>query len=123
MGPDRSRDDMSPPRIALIRYRGDIAAVASRRRFYIVTPTLAERSSADPDRRFLMVMCRAFAEYAAGRIPGPFDEALAERFARAVLIDPVVLAAYADDSDAALARRFNVPEDQLALARVELRGG
>lgn len=119
----RPNDDVPPPRMVLIQYRGELAAIASRRRAYIVSPTLAVRPPADPDRRFLVVMCRAFTEYAAGRIPGPFTSGLAEQFARAVLIDPFVVGAHADESDAVLAARLAVPEDQLALVRDQLARG
>lgn len=104
-----------------IEYRGELVALASRRRFHIVAPWLAAKARGDPDLRFVAYMCLCYAEVAAGRLSAPFSSELAERWSRFALLDPSELAA-ASESDEELALRWNVPVDQVRMARSDLPG-
>jgi hypothetical protein len=61
-------------------------------------------------------MCFCCGEVLNGRIPGPFTSGLAERWAREALIAPK-LAQLHRETDAEIARRLNVPDDQVQAAR------
>lgn len=104
-----------------IEYRGELVALASARRFYIVAPWLAATEAGDPDLRFVAHMCLCYSEVAAGRLSAPFSSKLAERWSRLALIDPEQLAD-ATEGDEELARRWNVPVDEVRLARAERVG-
>lgn len=58
----------------------------------------------------------------AGEVAGGYSDALAERFARAALIDHRDLARRANEPAERLALRYRVPVEQIAKARQELGG-
>lgn len=103
-----------------IEYRGTLVAVVSADRVHVVSPWLASRPAGDPDLRFVLYMCLCLGEVLGGRFGGPFSCELAARWARAGLIDRDLLAATEPAADETLASRWNVPLDQLKLAREEL---
>jgi hypothetical protein len=104
-----------------VEYLGDLVALVSARRFHIVAPWLADRPAGDPDLRFVAYMCACYAEITAGRLPGPFTSAAAERWARGALVDQLALE-QDGASDEELAARWSVPVAQIRIARWELRG-
>jgi hypothetical protein len=106
-----------------IEYRGGLAALVSRDRVHIVAPWLAVRPAGDPELRFVAYMCLAYAVLAADHRDGSFSSCLAERWARAALIDGDDLVRSTPERDADLAVRLNVPVDQIALARRDLSRG
>lgn len=116
-------DDGHGMHMVAIEYRGELVALASPRRFHIVSPRLITRPAGDPELRFVAYMCACYAQVAAGDLPGPFTNTLAERWARAALIDSDALRANAGVSAVDLAQRWRVPVEQIHLARAELHGG
>lgn len=115
----RQRTDHVNCELAPIEYRGELVALASARRFHVVAPWLAARTPGDPDLRFVAYMCLCYAEVAAGSLPAQFSSELAERWSRMALIDPNELVP-ALESDDALALRWNVPVEQVRMARADL---
>ena len=99
-----------------IEYRGELVALVSRQRVHIIAPWLASRPAGDPDLRFVGYMCVCCGEVLNGRIPGPFTSGLGERWAREALIAPK-LAELHRVPDTEVARRLNVPADQVEAAR------
>lgn len=68
--------------ITIIRYHGQIAAVAARTRFYL-HPGLDV-----PARTHVALMCRFAADVEAGLLPGPYTHERADCYARACLAEP-----------------------------------
>jgi hypothetical protein len=63
-------------------------------------------------------MCLCKHEVDEGRLEGPFDNELAPKWARLVLIGPLNFAGRTD-TDEQLAERLGVPCEQVAIARRE----
>jgi hypothetical protein len=102
------------PDTPLVWFRGEIVAVAGATRCYLVADDL------DPSACwFVAVMCLCRREVDEGRLAGPFTSALAECWARRVLIAPEACVS-GDESDEELADRLGVPVEQVMLARLEL---
>lgn len=106
--------------LAPVEYRGQLVALASPQRFHIVAPWLLRRPAGDPELRFVGYMCACYAEIAAGHLPGPFTSELAQRWARAALIDPARLAAVRGIHEQQLEREWRVPAHEIRIARSEL---
>lgn len=106
----------------LVQYRGAPAALVGMRRLSF----LGEVRHLPPGHPVVRVVAH-MAYYGqlvlAGRMPAPYTDPDAERFARLALIDEDELARLEQVSDAALANRFRVPIEQVAKARQELGGG
>jgi hypothetical protein len=96
-----------------IVYRDRIVAVTGATRCYFNVERLDT-----PSIRFVMAMCLCKREVDEGRLTGPFTSALAEQWARLLLIGPSNVATGL--SDAELAEELCVPVDHVALARAEL---
>lgn len=101
-------------------YRGDLVAITTRRRVFLA-PELASLERGDPLLRFVAIMCLYSRDVDLGEVPGPYDDAMAELYARSVLIPDRAFRASASDPDEALASRFRVPVEQIAAKRSDVR--
>jgi hypothetical protein len=113
---------MDTPWLEPVLYAGELVALVSPRRAYIVAPWLRERPSGDADLRFVAYMCAYGVEVLAGRLPGPFTSATAEAVVRRALIPPSQLSALQTESDAKAAVLLRVPVAQIARARASSVG-
>jgi hypothetical protein len=68
-----------------VEYRGELVALVSRERVHIVSPRLRACPVADPELRFVALMCACCGEVLNGRLPGPYSEALGREWARLAL--------------------------------------
>jgi hypothetical protein len=68
----------------LIRQRGSVVAVAGPARYYLA-PEVEARPRGDAQRRTVALMCAYAHAVHTGRVPGPYSDARAERYARHVL--------------------------------------
>jgi hypothetical protein len=76
---------MDLPTLVPIEYRGELVALVSPRRTHIISPRLLQARIGDPDLQFVALMCACCAEVFAGRIPGPYTDALGEEWAERAL--------------------------------------
>lgn len=104
----------------LITHQGRPAAIVARRRAYLL-PSVALLEVDHPHRRW--VTCLAFFAHdiANGCLPGPYSTRRAEHFARCALIPDDEFQALGRFPDSVLAEYFNVPLDQVAEKRVDLK--
>jgi hypothetical protein len=103
-----------------IEYRGELVALVGPDRFHLISPRLLACPRDDPELRFVALMCvyrrRAAEAGLADHVPGD----VLERWTREALIDVRELSAAAHISSSELARRMQVPVDQIVAARNEL---
>jgi len=106
----------------LIQYRGDVVAVAGATRFHLAPPIEALQPQ-DPLRAVVTLMCVFADRVQSGEIAGPYSDARAELYARSALIDDdeFTRADIQGVGDEALASHFNVPLEQMAAKRLDLR--
>jgi hypothetical protein len=102
-----------------IRYAGAFAALASPLRVHFAPP-LDTAPADDPVRRFVYAMAVCARDVDQGELPGPYADELAEAYARAFLMPDDEFASAAGEPDEALAARFGVPLEQIALKRADL---
>jgi hypothetical protein len=76
---------MELPTLVPIEYRGELVALVSPRRVYIIAPRLLAAPVGDADLMFVSLMCACCAEVLAGRLEGPYTDALGEAWARRAL--------------------------------------
>jgi hypothetical protein len=108
--------------MTLINYRGRPVAMAGRERFYLA-PQIARRPDGDPVKTFVCYLALYARDVLAGQLPGEprrYLPARAERYARECLLPPRAFHALAEHSDAALARHFGVPLEQITQRRADL---
>lgn len=99
--------------LPFVEYGGRIVAVAGRTRCYFAVDNLD-----DATLNFVAVMCLCKHEVDEGRLEGPFNNELAAKWARLVMIGPHNLAGRMS-TDEELAERLRVPAQQVAIARRE----
>jgi hypothetical protein len=101
----------------VVRYGGVIAAVGTDDYVYFLPPiTALERDH--PRRRFVGVVALVAREMALDPAPAPYDEGLAQFYARILLIPNDEFELLCDElTDAELAHRFNVPLEQVVAKR------
>ncbi len=107
--------------MAMISHDGEPVAFVGATRAYLA-PSLEDADAGDPLRRFVAGMCLYALDVAAGRLPGPYTDANAERFARCVLIDSTEFARRQHEPDQRLAARFNLPVKQITAWRRDQPG-
>ena len=100
-----------------ITYRGRVVAACTAECF-LLADDLACRPSGDPELVFVVMMCAYASDVARGVLPGPFDNADACRYVRAVLVPEELLKRPALDIDRAAAA-LGVPACELRAAREE----
>ena len=105
----------------LVLYRGRPAALVGAARFSYLGE-IRHLPPGDPTVRMVTHMGYYAQLVLTGRLPGPYADDDAERFARFALIDPDEFGRQVDQSDAVLAARFRLPPEQIDLARQELGG-
>ncbi|MDA0161330.1 hypothetical protein OM076_13715 [Solirubrobacter ginsenosidimutans] len=76
---------MQLPVLVPIEHRGELVALVSTRRTHIVSPRLLAAPTGDADLLFVALMCACCAEVLAGRIPGPYTDALGRDWAQRAL--------------------------------------
>lgn len=103
-----------------ITYRGELAALAGPDRLFL-TAGYDQRPDHDPDRRMVIYMCFCAHDVALGRLPGPYTDSGARRYARGCLLAPGLgeLLERPDLSVAHVARAVGIPEDELRLEILE----
>jgi hypothetical protein len=104
-------------RCVVVRYGGVIAAVGTDDYVYFLPPIAAlERDH--PRRRFVSVVALVARQMVLAPDPEPYDEDLAQFYARILLIPNDEFELLCDElSDAQLAERFNVPLEQVVAKR------
>jgi hypothetical protein len=98
-----------------ITYRGRVVAACTAECF-LLADDLAYRPSGDPELVFVVMMCAYASDVARGVLPGPYDNADACRYARAVLVPEELLERSALDIDRAAAA-LGLPARELRAAR------
>lgn len=73
-----------------ITYNGHTVAAATRKRF-LLADELQHRPPGDPELTFVLFMAAYAGDVAAGRLPGPYCDQDARRYARACLIPAELL--------------------------------
>lgn len=76
---------MELPILVPIEYRGGLVALVSPRRVHIIAPRLLNAPEGDADLLFVALMCACCREVFAGRIAGPYTNALGEEWASRAL--------------------------------------
>jgi hypothetical protein len=101
----------------VVRYGGVVAAVGTDDFIYFLPPiTALERDH--PRRRFVGVVALVARQMALDPDPEPYNEDLAQFYARILLIPNDEFELLREDlSDTELAERFNVPLEQVAAKR------
>jgi hypothetical protein len=100
--------------IQLITYDGRTSAACTPRRVYLADDPHA--ANADPSLRFVLAMCLYAGEILNHRLRGPYRDADARAFARALLIPRELLDRRRLDT-ARTARDLGVPIRELEIAR------
>jgi hypothetical protein len=98
-----------------ITYRGRVVAACTAECF-LLADDLAYRPPGDPELVFVVMMCAYASDVARGVLPGPYDNADACRYARAVLVPEELLERPGLDIDRAAAA-LGVPACELRAAR------
>ena len=104
----------------LIVYHGRLAATVEQD-VTTLAKAFAVMEDDHPERRFVLAMASYAEDIVAGSMPGEYDDAVAAYAARVLLIDGDTLIEHWECPDHALAEAFNVPLDQIALARQDVR--
>ena len=94
-------------------------AMATAERFWFVDELL-ELPERDTLRVWVEWMCIYASEVLLGNAPTPYEQRLAEVFARSALMPADEFRDQSDADDQALAMHFNVPVEQVAARRLEL---
>lgn len=105
-----------------ITYRGRLVAAATATRFFLADELNENR--ADPaDRRMVVFMCAYAIDIARGRLPGPYRDDDARRYARCCLLYPGTSELLErDDLDVArAAQALGMPPDELHAEIAERR--
>jgi hypothetical protein len=76
---------MELPILVPIEHRGEVVGLVSPRRVHIISPRLRAAAIGDDDLMFVALMCACCSEVLVGRPPGPYTNAMGERWARRVL--------------------------------------
>ena len=71
--------------LQLIRYYGQIVAVAGEQRFWL-SHRFARRAAGDPERAWIIYMCAYARDVLCGELLGPYTDGNARVYARAALI-------------------------------------
>ena len=66
-------------------YRGELVALAGRRRFHLLAPWLDDRPASDPELCFVALLCLYHQQVLRGKLPESADPEVAERWARVLL--------------------------------------
>lgn len=110
-----------PSTCGLIIYRGQLVAIAAPRRVLLMPPISAMESD-HPHRRFVATLALVWREMRCGAQPEPYDADVAQFYARWILMpnsDFARLSSGMDDTE--LAELFNVPVEQVAAKREDIR--
>ena len=100
-----------------ITYRGRTVAAATRERFFLID-AIDQRPATDPERTFVIFMCAYAGDVLSGRLPDPYSDQDARRYARACLVAPDLLERPLLDLQRA-ARALRIPVEELRAARAE----
>jgi len=100
-----------------ITYRGQTVAAATVQGLFLC-PRLARRPVDDPERTFVIYMGVYAADVLRGKLPGPYSDAQARRYARVALI-PGELLEHDLPCLEDTARALHVPASELRQARAQ----
>ena len=100
-----------------VTYRGQLVAGVGIEEICL-SPTIGELEQDHPRRRFVLAMCLPASEQV--RAERRYQDAVAERFARTLLMPEAAWKPAAGYSNVELAEAFNVPLEQVAQRRTEL---
>ena len=103
-----------------ISYRGHCLAVVVHGDLTVFDVELETRPSSDALLRFVAAMCRFAMEIDQALLPGEYEDARAERYARELLMPAGEFTALAWRPESYLAACFAVPSEQIAARRREL---
>ncbi len=103
-----------------INYRGRCLAVVVHGDLAVFDAELETRASDDSLLRFVAAMCRFAMEIDQGLLPGEYEDALAESYARELLMPAREFAALAWLPEPYLAACFAVPAEQTGARRRDL---
>jgi hypothetical protein len=110
----------TPTPSILVSYDHEPVALVNRRHTTLVGH-VAQMPAGHPLLRMTTWMALYAKLVTARRLPGPYTDQDAERFARAALIDPAEFAQHVGETNDQLATRFTVPEKQIVQLRAERR--
>lgn len=105
----------------VIRYHGSAVAMAGPHYVTLLEP-IADLPPGHPHRRFVAAMLLYSREIDQRRLPGPYTDQDAERYARLLLIPAKALALWPCLPDRHIARRLGLPAQQVRLRRRQLSG-
>ncbi len=105
-----------------ISYRGHCIAVVVHGDMAVFASELETRRFDDPLLRFVAAMCRFAMEIERGQVSDEYEDALAESYARELVMPADEHAPIAWLPDVHLARWFAVPVEQVGVRRLELYG-
>src|SRR4051794_844799 len=122
VSPDDARGSgSSRSTCGLITYGGQLAAIAAPRRVLLMPP-IAAMESDHPRRRFVATLALVWREMRCGAQPEPYDADIAQFYARWILMPNDDFARLSSGmNDAELAEFFNVPAEQVAAKREDVR--
>jgi hypothetical protein len=115
------RSSISQDAVTVVRYGREIAAIGTEDRvFFTRAISVLERDH--PRRRFVAVVALVGRQMAVEPEPEPYDQELAEFYAR-ILVMPNDEFEFLSDiyTDAELAEHFNVPLEQVIAKREDVR--
>src|ERR671916_605488 len=95
-----------------LTHQGQAVALAAPQRLWFAAHIEA-LPDGHPRKRLVIFMALYAREILTGKIPGPYSDEDAERFARLALVDADVIARHPRASTAQLARLLGIPHDQL----------
>lgn len=107
----------------MIRYRGEVLGFAGATRFFLA-PHIERLPEDHPLVRIACLMALFANQIREGEVPGPYNDARAELYARCALIPDEEFRRLEDEgwSDEILADHFGVPVEQVAAKRLDLAG-
>jgi hypothetical protein len=109
-----------PGRDVLVRYRGEVAAMATEYRV-LLAPSIAALEPDHPRRRFVATLALVGREMTEQPGAEPYSDEQAAFYARMLLMPNDDFERLCEDlSDAELAEHFNVPLDQVPAKREDI---
>lgn len=102
-----------------ISYWGELVALTTGARVYLA-PNVAALPAGDPQLRFVAALCLYGRDVDTGEIPGPYCSEDAELYARCLLVPDDEFELCIAEPDDQLAKRFQVPIEQIRGKRLDL---
>jgi hypothetical protein len=72
---------MAFERLRPVMYKGELVALAGRRRFHLLAPWLDDRPECDPELKLIAMLCLYHRQVLCGVLPESADPGMPERWA------------------------------------------